>query len=164
MSRQAAIFVGEVGAMLIHELTTAQCREVLSRTSLGRLACARGAQPYVVPVSYTYDADSDCLFCFSAVGKKVNWMRENPNVCVEVEAVDDRFHWTTVVLFGRYDEIGDSPEQKDIRHRALHLFQQRSEWWLPGGATSGHRQPHAMVMYRIHIDSLTGRRASRDTK
>jgi nitroimidazol reductase NimA-like FMN-containing flavoprotein (pyridoxamine 5'-phosphate oxidase superfamily) len=149
--------------MLIHELTTTQCRDVLSRMSLARLACARGDQPYVVPVSFTYDANSDCLFCFSAVGKKVNWMRENPKVCVEIEDVDDRFHWTTIVLFGRYDEIGDSAEQKDIRHRALHLFQQRSEWWLPGGATTAQRQHHAIVMYRIHIESVTGRRTARET-
>jgi len=148
--------------MLIHELTAAQCRDVLARTSLAHLGCARGEQPYVVPVSFTYDVDSDCLFCFSAVGKKVNWMRDNPKVCLEIEDLDDRFHWTTVVLFGRFDEIGDSPEHKDIRHRALHLFQQRSEWWLPGGATIAHRQPHAIVMYRIQIESVTGRRAARE--
>ena len=76
--------------MLIHELTPAECREVLGRTSLARLACARAGQPYVVPVSFAYDPASNCLFGFSAVGSKVDWMRENPHVCVEVEDVSDR--------------------------------------------------------------------------
>jgi hypothetical protein len=147
--------------MLVHELTSAQCRDVLSRAHLARLACARTDQPYVVPVSFSYDPDLNCLFSFSTVGKKVQWMRENPKVCLEIEDVEDRFHWTTLVVFGRYDEIDDAAGNRDLRNRALQLFQQRAEWWLPGGAKAGDREHHAMVVYRIHIDSMTGRRAAR---
>lgn len=148
--------------MLVHELTPAHCHDVLSRSHVARLACARHNQPYVVPISFHYDHDTNCLFGFSTVGKKVEWMRENPKVCLEIEDVEDRFHWTTVVVVGRYDEISDSPEHQDIRRRALDLFQRRSEWWLPGGARVGERDHHAMVVYRIHIDAITGRRAARD--
>ena len=83
--------------MLIHELTAAECRQILSRVTLARLACARGGQPYIVPISFAFDAESDCLFGFSSIGRKVEWMRGNPSVCVEVEDVEDRFHWTTLV-------------------------------------------------------------------
>ena len=105
--------------MLIHELTPAECRDVLYRTTVARLACSRVDQPYVVPVSFAYDTDSNCLFSFSTIGKKVEWMRENPKVCVEVEDVADRFHWTTIVIAGRYDEIVDSGEHEELRQRAL---------------------------------------------
>jgi nitroimidazol reductase NimA-like FMN-containing flavoprotein (pyridoxamine 5'-phosphate oxidase superfamily) len=89
-------------------------------------------------------------------------MRENPHVCVEVEDVSDRFHWTTLVIFGRYEEITDSPEEGANRQRALKLFEPRAEWWLPGTAKVGPREQHAIVVYRIHIDTMTGRRAARD--
>jgi nitroimidazol reductase NimA-like FMN-containing flavoprotein (pyridoxamine 5'-phosphate oxidase superfamily) len=148
--------------MLIHQLTQEQCRDVLARAHLARLACARADQPYVVPVSFTYDPAANCLFSFSAVGKKIEWMRENPKVCLEIEDIDDQFHWTTVVVFGRYDEIDDSPEQIDSRRRALDLFQQRAEWWLPGAAKVGDREHHSVVVYRIHVNAVTGRRAARD--
>jgi nitroimidazol reductase NimA-like FMN-containing flavoprotein (pyridoxamine 5'-phosphate oxidase superfamily) len=148
--------------MLVHQLTSEQCRDVLSRARLARLACARGDQPYVVPISFTYDPASNCLFSFSVVGKKVQWMRENPKVCLEIEDIDDQFHWSTVVVFGRYDEIDDSPAQSDVRRRAHELLQQRAEWWLPGGANVTDREHHAVVVYRIHIDSVTGRRAARE--
>jgi nitroimidazol reductase NimA-like FMN-containing flavoprotein (pyridoxamine 5'-phosphate oxidase superfamily) len=148
--------------MLVHQLTSEQCRDVLSRAHLARLACSRADQPYVVPVSFTYDAGSSCLFSFSAVGKKIQWMRENPKVCLEIEDIEDQFHWTTVVVFGRYDEIDDSPAQNDIRRRALDLFQQRAEWWLPGSARVADREHHAVVIYRIHLDSVTGRRTARN--
>jgi len=149
-------------AMLIHELTPPECRDLLSRSDIGRLACSRADQPYIVPISFSYDAESSCVFSFSAVGRKVNWMRENAKVCLEVEDVADRFHWTTVVIFGRYREIDDAPEHKDSRHRALHLFQQRKEWWLPGGARTEHSDPHSVVLYRVDIDQMTGRRATRE--
>jgi uncharacterized protein len=148
--------------MLIHELTPADCADVLSRSNVAHLACCHRNQPYVVPVSITYDPRHACVFSFSSLGKKVEWMRENPNVCLEVEDVDDRFHWTTVVVFGRYDEISDSPDHKDLRQRALHLLNERSRWWLPGAAKPGGTDHHGVVLYRIHIDRLTGRRTTRN--
>jgi nitroimidazol reductase NimA-like FMN-containing flavoprotein (pyridoxamine 5'-phosphate oxidase superfamily) len=147
--------------MVIHELSAADCADVLSRSSLARLACCRMNQPYVVPISFAYDPRQACLFGFSAVGRKVEWMRENPNVCLEIEDVDDRFNWTTVVVFGRYDELGESPEDTDVRLRALHLFNERSRWWLPGAAKPGGADHHGVVVYRIHIDRMTGRRTTR---
>ena len=32
-------------------------------------------------------------------------MRENPKVSLEVEEIEDKNSWTTVVVFGRYQEI-----------------------------------------------------------
>jgi len=148
--------------MLIHELTPADCADVLSRTNLARLACCHLNQPYVVPVSFTYDPRQACLFCFSSLGRKVEWMRKNPNVCLEVEDVEDRFNWTTVVIFGRYDEIGDTPQDKDLRQRALHLLNDRSRWWLPGAAKPGGADHSGVVLYRIHIDRMSGRRTARN--
>jgi hypothetical protein len=146
--------------MLIHELTPEQCTDVLTRVTLGRLGCTRRGQPYVVPIHYSFDVEKNCLYCFSTVGQKVAWMRENPKVCVEIEEFTGRDRWTTVLIFGRYEEIGDSPVDAVTRERVWTLFQQRSEWWLPAAARLPSKQPHAMVIYRIVIDRLTGRRAS----
>ena len=118
-------------------------------------------QPYVVPVSIAYDPRQVCLFSFSMVGKKVEWMRTNPSVCVEVEDLHDRFNWTTIVIFGRYDELRDGPDQRDQRQRALRLFSERSEWWLPGAARLKNSDHDSVVVYRINIDHMSGRRTSR---
>jgi nitroimidazol reductase NimA-like FMN-containing flavoprotein (pyridoxamine 5'-phosphate oxidase superfamily) len=148
--------------MLIHELTLAECRGVLGHSSYGRLGCARADQPYVVPFSFQYDAAGDCLYSFSAVGQKIDWMRDNPMVCVEVDEVVDQFNWTSIVAFGRYEEMGDSPQDEGARRRAHSFFQQRSAWWLPAlGKSTGHEEPHRSVVYRIAIHKLTGRRAVR---
>src|ERR671911_369841 len=98
--------------MLIHELNSDECAEVLVRTHLGRLGCSRFDQPYIVPIHFSFDREHHCLYAFSTIGQKIEWMRENPKVCVEVEDVTDRTHWTTVLAFGRYEEMGDSAEDR----------------------------------------------------
>ena len=147
--------------MLIHELTPEQCREVLGRAALGRLACSRFDQPYVVPIHFSFDAGKDCIYAFSTVGQKVQWMRDNPKVCLEVEEIDDRHSWTTVVVFGRYEEIHQSSEESEARGRAEQLFAARQRWWLPAAAKVEGREHHDVVVCRIQIDRLTGRRTSR---
>ena len=148
--------------MLIHELTADDCVGLLGRTSLGRLGCCHEGQPYVVPVHFSFDPDGRCLYCFSTVGQKILWMRENPKICVEVEEIPDKNRWTTVLVFGRYEEIGDSPEEAETRQRVMDRFQQRPEWWFPAAAKLASREHHAMVIYRIQIDRLTGRRTARE--
>src|SRR6185503_843374 len=104
--------------MLIHELTEQQCKEVLARTNLGRLGCAREGQPYIVPISFSFDPEGHCLYSFSTVGQKIEWMRDNPKVCVEVEEIADQFHWTSVIVPGRYLEVRDARKAEDVRQRA----------------------------------------------
>lgn len=147
--------------MLIHELADDQCTEVLRRTTFGRLACSRRDQPYLVPIHFAFDEASRCLYGFSGLGQKIHWMRDNPKVCVEVEEIESKDRWTTVLVFGRYEEIGDSPDEAATRQRIGALFQQRNEWWLPAAAKVGAREPYASVVYRIQIDRMTGRRARR---
>src|SRR5215208_4514929 len=113
--------------MQIRELSTDECLEFLRHTRLGHLGCAVAEQPYVVPIHFSCDPDHPRLYGFSGVGQKVSWMRQNPSVCVEASDIADKNRWTTVVIFGRYEEIEDSPEHADTRQRVWDLFQQRQE-------------------------------------
>lgn len=47
-------------------------------------------QPYVVPIHLSLDAERSCVYAFSTVGQKILWMRENPQVCLEVEEIRDK--------------------------------------------------------------------------
>ncbi len=147
--------------MIIHDIDSAQCLEILAGAHLGRLACARSDQPYVVPAFFYFDREEHCLYSFSTVGQKIDWMRGNPKVCVEFEEIVDQFHWTTVVVFGRYEEIDDSPGETEARRRAHELWQRHHAWWLPGaGKLTSGEEHHPPVVYRIRLDSVTGRRAA----
>ena len=148
--------------MLIHELTPEECRAALGRTSYGRIGCSRADQPYVVPFVFQLDPAGTCVYSISTVGQKIDWMRQNPKVCIQVDDMVDAFNWTSVVAFGRYEEIRDAEHDEDLRRQAAALFEQRAQWWFPAlGKVAYGEEHHATVVYRILIDRLTGRRATR---
>jgi nitroimidazol reductase NimA-like FMN-containing flavoprotein (pyridoxamine 5'-phosphate oxidase superfamily) len=148
--------------MLIHELTRQASLDVLARTHLGRLACAQGLQPYIVPFYFAYQ--NYCLYSFSMPGQKIDWMRANPLVCVEADQIR-REQWTTIVVFGRYEELSDTAEMRSERAFALELLQQRAEWWEPGYVKimhDGASPAPVPIFYRINVVQITGRRATRE--
>jgi nitroimidazol reductase NimA-like FMN-containing flavoprotein (pyridoxamine 5'-phosphate oxidase superfamily) len=104
--------------MVIREMNRDECEQVLARTRLARLGCAQDNQPYVVPVTLAYhrpEYGDPCLYGVTIPGQKVEWMRANPLVCVEVDdiAADDR--WVSVVVNGRYEELPETVRIDDGR-------------------------------------------------
>jgi len=88
-------------------------------------------------------------------------MRENPRVCIQVDDISDRFHWGTVIVFGRFEELLHMPSDEAARQRAHELFDHVPEWWQPASATPAADATRMPVIYRIRIDSLSGRLADR---
>ena len=143
--------------MLIQELTQEDDVRLLSHMHLGRLGCAQGAQPYVVPISFAYNVNY--LYSFATVGQKINWMRANPLVCVQADQVMSDEEWVSLVIFGRYEELPDTPERKHDRERAFQLLQQRANWWEPGYAKTIVQHAERRldpVYFRIQIAQITG--------
>lgn len=148
--------------MLIQEMTRQASLDMLARTHLGRLACARGSQPYVVPCYFAYD--NDCLYGFTTLGRKVDWMRANPAVCVEADDIVSLEEWASVIVFGRYEELPDTPAYESTRAAAHNLLQKKGMWWEPGYVKTilhGTERPLTPIFYRIHIVEITGHRATR---
>lgn len=144
--------------MRIFELTQKECFEVLTRLTIGRLACARDNQPYIVPIHFVYH--QKYLYSFATRGQKIDWMRTNPLVCVEVDEIISRFYWMSVVVQGRYEELMDTPEWKLERQLAHDLLQQEAMWWEPAYVGTAHLDASTELVpiyYRVHIDQITGR-------
>ncbi len=146
--------------MEILEMSEAECLRKLGQTKFGRLACARDNQPYVVPVYFAFDGRH--IYGITTLGQKVEWMRLNPQVCLEIDERSSDDTWLSVVVFGRYEELPDEPRFGTARTIAHQLLQQRSAiWWEP--ATSSKRNKSLAltpIVYRIHIRQITGYRTS----
>lgn len=146
--------------MKVEELTVDECRKTLEKMKMGRLACSFENQPYIVPFSFAYDGKS-YLYAFSTVGQKIRWMRENPLVCVETDEVENQEDWTTLVVFGRFEELPDEPEYESRRIFAHELLSRRPMWWQPAYVAGTHRSEteEKPVYFRIYIEKITGHRA-----
>jgi nitroimidazol reductase NimA-like FMN-containing flavoprotein (pyridoxamine 5'-phosphate oxidase superfamily) len=104
--------------MVIREMSMEECLRVLAGARLARLACSHENQPFIVPVYLAYHEASQCLYGFTTLGRKVEWMRANPLVCVEVGDVAGYDQWVSVIATGRYEELPESPASDDARLRA----------------------------------------------
>ena len=173
--------------MKIREMSRKECLRALAGARLARLACSRDGRPYVVPVYVACDEKAGCLYGFTTPGQKIEWMRANPRVCVEVDEVVADDQWVSVVASGSYEELpertpdlprhdsrlrGWNDEGRDNeRDRAWELLKSTHPlWWEPGCAAWAariHRDPAAplvFVYYRIRIDEITGHEATPDPR
>ncbi len=148
--------------MKIDELTDTECREVLAHTSLARLGCSLDNQPYVIPVGIAYEPDY--IYVFATFGKKIEWMRANPKVCVQVDELKGQSDWVSVIANGEYQEL-EEPRYTDERAHARKLMETRHHWWLNAMAERRIQvrdQEIAPIFFRIRISSITGLRATSD--
>ncbi|WP_112832486.1 pyridoxamine 5'-phosphate oxidase family protein [Ensifer sp.] len=149
--------------MFVRELSREECIGLVSSNHIGRLACARNDQPYVVPIQYAYSTNR--LYGFSMPGRKVDWMRTNPRVCVEVDELAGRESWKSAVIYGRYRELADTREGHDEHMHAWSLLEKRTNWWEPGGlkpVEEGVAAASHHLFFVIDIDEMTGRAAGED--
>ena len=143
--------------MQINEITEKECREILARASVGRLACSRDNQPYIVPMYFACEAEY--IYAFSTAGQKIEWMRANPLVCVETEESNDS-QWVSVIANGSFQELPEARFATERAH-ARKLLQARHEWWLNALAERRMKLRDQLiepVFFRIHVDSVSGLR------
>lgn len=151
--------------MLIAKMRSRECREILARLGFGRLACASNGRPYIVPIYFSFEADR--LYCFSTLGRKIEWMRLNPLVCVEVDEIRGHDDWRSVVALGQYVEIPNTPEYAKSREQIRSLLKKRALWWQSGYTASQIRRKDKApipVFYCIKIEEMSGLRATPDTR
>ena len=151
--------------MIITKIHSKECGDVLARLGFGRLACSYNDRPYIVPIYFSFDVDR--LYCFSTLGQKILWMRQNPLVCVEADVIRAHDDWESIVVLGRYVEISNAPDGAKARSHVRSSLQKRSLWWQSGYTISQVRrqsEPAAPIYYCILIEKMTGLRGAPDTR
>lgn len=134
---------------MINEMSEAESRELLRTHKLGRLGCCAAGEPYVIPINYLYADDG--LYVHSLPGHKIELMRGNPQVCLQVDEIQDAYNWRSVIAFGGYEEITDRAEREA---RIASLFKDLPHL-TPVESMMTKGLPEAIV-FRIRIERITG--------
>lgn len=142
------------------ELNDTQIRNVLTSQVLGRLAYTEDKQPYIVPVTYSYDGEY--IYGQTNEGTKLKALRKNPNVSFEVDMMTDMTNWQSVVVLGTFEAL----KQDEAEHAREVLFNNVFSLMT---TSKVHSHEHAatakvddsnrvkLVVYRIKIKSISGR-------
>jgi len=142
------------------ELNILQINNILSSQVVGRLACTDGVKPYIVPVTYCYDGKD--IYGQTNEGTKLKILRQNPNVCFEVDTMTDMRNWQSVVVYGKFEELADEEAEKareSLFHRVFPLLTSSTvhthEHHVTAELDDSNRVKY--TMYRIKIKRITGR-------
>ena len=103
----------------------------------------------MIPVNYVFDGKD--IYIHSLSGKKINALRTNPRVCLQVDEIKDAYNWRSVIAFGNYEEISDEEQREKLLGRLFgqlpHLTPVESKM------TKGLKET---IVFRIRVDAITG--------
>ena len=148
----------DADAPVFRELTREECGALLERNHVGRVAFTFHDHVDIEPVHYVY-ADG-WLHGRTAPGAKIAVLRHHPWVAFEVDEVEGLFDWRSVVVHGAVyiPDPDGSPTDREAHAATLaHLRQ-----LVPDTLTTGDPAPHRLLLFRIHIDDISGRAAESD--
>jgi nitroimidazol reductase NimA-like FMN-containing flavoprotein (pyridoxamine 5'-phosphate oxidase superfamily) len=135
--------------------------EILERATVCRLALSDHNQPYVVPLCY--GLRGNCLYFHSAPeGKKIEILKENPQVCFEVDvdfqvleadvACDSSSRYRSVIGFGRARLL----ENVEEKRKALDIILAH---YSEGPFEYDEESVNEVAVIEVEIDGLTGKQS-----
>jgi nitroimidazol reductase NimA-like FMN-containing flavoprotein (pyridoxamine 5'-phosphate oxidase superfamily) len=142
---------------MVREMIREECLALLDETFVGSLGCHANGETYVVPISFAVDGDR--LLGQTTVGKKVEMMRANPKVCVQVDVVKAVDDWRSVIVWGEYRELSDGEMPAGSRLLIDKLAGKiegvgRSARDITPDRVAGRYEG---VVYEIRVERMTGR-------
>ena len=137
-------------------LTPAECEVVLARNNVGRLAFSFHDRVDIEPIHYVF-ADG-WLYGRTSPGSKLVPIGHNHWIAFEVDEIDGVFAWRSVVVHGAFYPLSpEGPEREaEAWERAIDCLRRV----IPETWTSSDPVAFRSVVFRIHIDSMTGRAAT----
>lgn len=145
---------------MIDDLKPAEIEELLKSELVARIGCHADGTTYVVPITYAYDGES--IIGHSVEGMKVRMMRQNPNVCIEIDRMESPSTWQSVIAWGSYEELSGKAAKQAmgvLMERFAPLMTSETSQPTHGldeaTLAKGERPP--AVIYRIRLLEKTGR-------
>ncbi len=145
---------------MIGRLNEEQIRHVLHSQLVGRIGCHSKDKVYIVPITYVYS--NGYIYCHSKSGQKIDMMRDNKEVCFQVDILENMANWRSVIVWGEYEEFDNEKEKID----AMQLLADRVMPLLTSETVkdpSSLQLPHPIekqlkaIPFRIKITEMTGR-------
>jgi uncharacterized protein len=142
----------------IVRLTRTECTRLLARNHVGRLAYTFRDLVDIVPLHYAY-ADG-WIYGRTSPGQKVAKLQHHRWVAFEVDEVHGLFDWQSVVVHGGLYVLQPDSATSEVWQTAVLKLRE----FLPGAFTDHDPLPVRTIVFRIHVDSVSGRRATPSTR
>jgi nitroimidazol reductase NimA-like FMN-containing flavoprotein (pyridoxamine 5'-phosphate oxidase superfamily) len=145
---------------MIESLSDQEIMNVVSNSVIGRLGCHADATTYVVPISFAYD--SGYIYARSFEGMKVKMMRQNPEVCFQVDEMQSMADWKSVIMWGTFEELKKKADRemglKILLSRILPNVSSETVKFTPEWPFASENLSEIEgIVFRIRIREMSGR-------
>ena len=138
------------------ELTRDECVALLDRHQVGRLAFSQRERLDIEPIHYVHL--DGWLYGRTQPGTKLEVLLHNRWVAFEVDEVDALFEWRSVVVKGGLYLL--RPAGSDVEQERYAQGVAAVRRLVPEAFTAADPIPERAVLFRIHVDELSGRAAT----
>jgi nitroimidazol reductase NimA-like FMN-containing flavoprotein (pyridoxamine 5'-phosphate oxidase superfamily) len=145
------------------EMTKEEIEQFLTCARVGRLGLIVHGKPYVIPLGYAY-ADGRILFHTCSRGSKMEALKENPDVCFEVdESLSDASMYKSVVGFGKAEILSDEKVMIPHLQKLIDKYRvpQPFEEYMNRPGRNREKEARAVRICTIRLDRITGKKFSR---
>ena len=119
------------------------------------LGCYDKGEIYIVPITYFYK--DGYIYSHSKPGKKIQMMRNNPKICIQVEQVEDFFNWKSVISWGRYEELKDEDAVLAMRSILKNMGKNHQENLPTDFELDVTAVLMTSIVFRMKVSKTTGR-------
>ncbi|HUF14273.1 MAG TPA: pyridoxamine 5'-phosphate oxidase family protein [Acidimicrobiia bacterium] len=135
-------------------LSVEEAMEVLDSQPVAHLGVIHDGLPYVTPMSYVVAGDR--ILFRTMAGKKLDALRSNPEVCIEVSTYDpDSGDWSSVIVRGTASEVEDDDTKTATITRLFDKYDQVLGSPISGGG--GLRPVLGLPrVIAVSIDEISG--------
>jgi uncharacterized protein len=140
----------------IRDLDDSEMHALLARNHVGRIAYSFHDDVNIEPIHYVY-ADG-VLYSRTSVGHKLRTIEHHRWVAFEVDEIEGPFEWRSVVVHGAVYvvEPGETPQGHATYERTVTRLREL----VPELFGAQDPAPQRTVLFRIHVDRMTGRAAT----
>ena len=147
----------------MEDLSISEMVTILKRNYLGYLAYIFKGRPSSVPITYHFDDANDAIISYSAEGHKMDAMRENSLVSLQVEEIESNNNWLSVLAHGTFEELKgiESKSQLDQFAEGVKSTNTQKEHSHPefiSEFSSTSNSKNVPIVYRFKINEITGKR------
>jgi nitroimidazol reductase NimA-like FMN-containing flavoprotein (pyridoxamine 5'-phosphate oxidase superfamily) len=141
--------------LVIRHLERNEMEAILARNHVGRLAYTFKDKVDIEPIHYVFEGG--VLYGRTSPGTKLLTVVRHPWVAFEVDEVEALFKWRSVVAHGTFYPI--DPRGSDAEVRAYRHAVEVLRGILPDTLLEGDPTPERRILFRVHVDQMTGREA-----
>jgi len=151
------------------EMNEANTARFLLKARIGRLGICQDNEPYVVPVLFVYDPETEVIYVHSSKrGRKIKMMKANPKVCFEVDEMSKivigkspcncTVVYRSVIVFGEASFINDPVAKVKVLNMLIKKYANETSNEVTPEMTNNTQ------IVKIKITSKTGKENQKNQK